>query len=170
MPAVPFHRLPAHARAWVFAAPQPVVGPDAEHLVAEVDRFVHGWAAHGQPVLGGCDWRYDHFLIVAADEQATGVSGCSIDALFRTLQAVERQIGTTFLDAAPVWFRDPSGMIIAVSRAEFRKLVKAGEVGGDTIVFDNTVTTVGQIEGGEWERRLRDSWHGRAFGVRAEAF
>ncbi|HUE96551.1 MAG TPA: hypothetical protein VMN39_07815 [Longimicrobiaceae bacterium] len=169
MPAVPFQSLPPDARAWVFGAVQPVLGRDAEQMINHVDGFVHGWVAHGEPVIGSCDWRYDRFLLVAADERATGVSGCSIDALFRILKAVEREFGVTLLDSSPVWYRDESGLITAVPRAEFRKLVRGGEVGPDTIVFDNTVSTVGQIEGGEWERPLCESWHGRAFRTRPGA-
>ena len=165
MPAVPFPSLPSDARAWVFAATQPVVGSDAEDLLHEIDRFVHGWLAHGQPVVGSCDWRYDHFLLVAADERATGVSGCSIDSLFRSLRGLESRLGISLLDASPVWYRADGGHIVAVSRPEFRELVRAAEVGPETIVFDNTVTTVGQIEGGEWERKMAESWHGRAFGL-----
>ena len=165
MPAVPFPSLPPDARAWVFAATQPVVGSDAEDLLHEIDRFVHGWLAHGQPVVGSCDWRYDHFLLVAADERATGVSGCSIDSLFRSLKGLESRLGISLLDASPVWYRADGGHVVAVSRPEFRELVRAAEVGPDTIVFDNTVTTVAQIEGGEWERKMAESWHGRAFGL-----
>ena len=50
-----------------------------------------------------------------------------------------------------------------VERGAFRAMALAGEVGPDTTVFDNTVTRVRQLRAGEWERPLRDSWHGRAF-------
>ena len=163
MPPVLFNNLPDDARVWVFGAVQPVVGRDAERLIDAVETFVHGWVAHGEPVVGSCDWRYDHFLIVAADERATGVSGCSIDSLFRTLKALEAEIGASLLDSSPVWYRDSGGHVNAVSRREFRELIEADEVDGATIVFDNTVNTVGQIRHGERERPLSESWHARAF-------
>lgn len=166
MPSVLFSSLPDDARVWVFGAVQPIVGRDAERLIDAVETFIHGWAAHGQPVVGGCDWRYDHFLIVSADERASGVSGCSIDSLFRTLKTLEAEIGTTLLDSSPVWYRDSAGHVNAVSRKEFRDLVEADEVDGSTVVFDNTVSTVGQIRGGEWELPLSQSWHARAFATR----
>ena len=33
----------------------------------------------------------------------------------------------------------------------------------DTIVFDNTITRVGDVRSGRWERPAADAWHGRAF-------
>jgi hypothetical protein len=36
-------------------------------------------------------------------------------------------------------------------------------VGEDTVVFDNTVATVGDLRAGKWERPFRDAWHAKAF-------
>jgi hypothetical protein len=163
LPPIPFATMPAAARAWVFGAAQPVIGADAQRLLGGVDSFLRGWAAHGAPVVGARDWRHDHFLIVAADEEATGVSGCSIDALFRTLKWAEGEIGITLLDSSLVWFRNTEGSVQAVQRSEFRELVGRGEVTDRTIVFDNTVGTVGGLHAGEWERPFAEAWHARAF-------
>jgi hypothetical protein len=164
MPAVPFVTLPDSARVWVFASPQPILGSDAETLLAATDEFVRSWAAHGALVVGSVDWCYDHFLLVAADEAATGVSGCSIDALFHTLKDLERSLGLTLLDNSPVWFRAEGAQVRAVPRAEFREMVTRGEITDQTIVFDNTVGTVEEVRSGGWERPFAGSWHVRAFG------
>lgn len=163
MPSIPFVSMPDSARAWVFGSAQPVLGADAEMLLGCTDSFIRSWSAHGLPVVGACDWRYDHFLIVAADEESSGVSGCSIDSLFHALRTIEGSIGVTLLDSSKVLFRDSVGIVQALPRLEFRALVAAGEVGDSTIVFDNTVGTVGAIRAGEWERRFAGSWHERAF-------
>ncbi len=163
MPGVPFVTLPDSSRIWVFASPVPVLGSEAEALVSTAEEFIRVWAAHGAEVVGGLDWRYDHFLLIAADEEATGVSGCSIDSLFHSLKALERSLGITLLDNSPVWYRAEGAQVRAVTRAEFRELVAAGVVTDDTIVFDNTVGTLRQVRGGEWERPFCDSWHRRAF-------
>ncbi len=104
MPITPFASTPDAARTWVFGTSQPVLGEDAVRLLARVDGFLRGWRAHGAPVVGACDWRYDRFLLIAADEEATGVSGCSIDSLFRSLREVENEVGATVLDGSLVPF------------------------------------------------------------------
>jgi hypothetical protein len=163
VPDIPFDRMPDDARVWIFGASEPLTGADAERLLRTVHEFVSGWLAHGHPVVGASDWRYDHFLLIAADEKATGVSGCSIDSLFRALRTGERSLGTTILDSGRVWYRDAGNMVRSVERGEFRGMVDAGEIDDDTIVFDNTVASVGAVRGGEWEKRFADSWHARAF-------
>lgn len=168
MPIVPFPSLPDPARVWIHATSQPVLGTEAGHLLGRIEEFIHGWAAHGEPVVGACDWVYDRFLFVAADEEATGVSGCSIDTLFRTLKTLENELGITLLDSSPVFYRDPAMAVQALSRGRFREMVAAGEVVADTLVFDNTVGTVGAIRRGEWERPFAGSWQERAFRPRVK--
>lgn len=163
MHAVPFDRLPDDARVWIFAAARPLDDSEAERLLARVDAHLASWRAHGEPVVGSRDWRYGLFLLVGADERASGVSGCSIDALFYALGEMEAELDVALRDASPVWFRDPEGSVRCVSRPEFRGLVRDGGVDADTTVFDNTVTTVGDVRAGRWERPLRQSWHGRVF-------
>jgi len=164
MPATSFDRMPDDARLWVFAAPGPLGADQADALLARVDGFLERWAAHGAPVLGARDLRHGQFLLIAADERATGVSGCSIDTLFHTLGEVEETIGTELRRTASlVLWRDAEGAIRSADRAEFRRLAQGGEVGEDTVVFDNTVATVGDLRAGKWERPFRDAWHAKAF-------
>lgn len=163
MSAVPFPDLPDHARLWVFASPRPLSGREAETLLTQVDRFIDSWLAHGREVRGGRDLRYDRFLLVAADEAATGVSGCSIDSLFHTLQQLECEMGVRLLDSSAVWFRAEDGEIHHATRPEFRERVRAGTVDENTVVFNNTVRSVGELREGRWEAPARESWHAQAF-------
>ncbi|CAA9307741.1 MAG: hypothetical protein AVDCRST_MAG89-913, partial [uncultured Gemmatimonadetes bacterium] len=95
-----FADLPADARLWIFAAARQLQPAEAERLHVAVDHHVQGWLAHGHPVVGAHELRYNQFLLVGADERATGVSGCSIDGLFRVLQGVEKELGIPLLDSS----------------------------------------------------------------------
>ena len=170
MPAVPFDRLPDDARLWVFAAARPLDDAQQQALLSHADAFLARWAAHGAPVVGGRELRHGRFLLVGSDERATGVSGCSIDSLHHTLAELEGQIGVPLRDSSLVYFRDEAGEIQAEPRPAFRERAAAGGVAEDTVVFDNTIGTVGELRGGGWEKPLRESWHARAFPVaRSEA-
>jgi hypothetical protein len=169
MPAIDFDRLPDDARVWVFAASRALSGAEQASLLSRVDDFLARWNAHGHPVVGARDLRHDQFLVLAADERATGVSGCSIDSLFGALRQVQQELGATLLDSTTVWFRDRDGHVRGLSRPEFRALARSGGVDADTVVFDNTVATVGDVRQGRWETALRDSWHARAFPLAAPA-
>ena len=169
MPQVPFERLPDDARLWVFAADRPLDAREQDALLAHADRFLAGWAAHGAPVVGARELRHGRFLLVGADERATGVSGCSTDTLFRTLGELEKELRVSLRDAGLVLWRDAAGEVRAAPRPEFREHARLGEVDGETLVFDNTVGTVGDVRAGRWELPMRESWHARAFGVPAGA-
>lgn len=161
MPAVSFDRLPDDARLWVFGAAQPLDDAQQADLLAHVDDFLQRWAAHGAPVVGGRELREGRFLFVGADERATGVSGCSIDSLFRTLGELEERMGVPLRDSSIIYWRDAAGQVRSASRPEFRQVARGGELTPDTHVFDNTVDTVGDLRAGQWERPMRDAWHGR---------
>jgi hypothetical protein len=161
MPRVPFSELPDDARLWIFAADRDLDDDELNRLTAALDRFVEGWVAHGAPVVGGYEVREGRFVLVASDERATGVSGCSIDALHRALQELERDLGVRLTDRGPVWFRDAEGRIRTVSRPEFREMARAGEVKGATPVFDPVLTQVGEVRAGAWERPATEGWHAR---------
>ncbi|HKP77447.1 MAG TPA: hypothetical protein VJT67_18090 [Longimicrobiaceae bacterium] len=170
MPATTFDHMPNDARLWVFAAPRPLGEQESDALLERVDAFLERWAAHGAPVLGARDFLHGRFLMVAADERATGVSGCSIDSLFHALAGVEADLGADLRRSGSlVFYRDGDGALRSAERAEFRRLAAAGEVGDDTVVFDNTVATVGDVRTGRWETRFRDAWHARAFPLGAAA-
>jgi hypothetical protein len=170
MPAAPFARMPDDARLWVFAADRALEADEAALLLARVDEFLERWAAHGTPVLGARELRHGRFLLVASDERASGVSGCSIDSLFHALGAVEQELEIDLRGAASrVFFRDASGEIRSAERGEFRRMAAEGALGEDTPVFDNTVADVGALNAGRWETRFGAAWHARAFPLGAGA-
>lgn len=164
MPVVDFDQLPSHARLWVFAAERELTHQERDRLLAGVDEFLADWRAHGHPLTVARDWRYNRFLLVGVDEASAGASGCSIDAMVRTLDTLERALQVQLLDHGPVLFKQGE-TIERLSRPAFAELARAGGVSGNTVVFNNTVTRVAELRDGKWETPARDSWHARAFGL-----
>jgi hypothetical protein len=160
MPLVPFSALPDEARVWVFSAAAPVTGAAADVLLQNVDAHLVQWRAHGMPLVCARDWRDDRFLAVGVDEAASNASGCSIDALFHALRALESQLGTSLVGNGAVYWRDASGAVSVADRRAFRAAAAAGSVGADTLVFDPTITSVGAWRR-EFEKPAHASWHAR---------
>ena len=162
MPQVSFDKLPPDARLWIFGAERPLTAPERTRVLDEVGAFIGQWAAHDVPLTTASDLRYDQFIFVAVDERAAGASGCSIDALVRRMKGLQAELGVELVNHAPVLYRDRDG-IACVSRERFADLAASGAVSQTTVVFDNTLTTVGAVRDGCWELPAADSWHGRAF-------
>ena len=160
MPIVSFNSLPDDARVWVFGAERALTPAEAGRLLGVTDSHLERWAAHGAPLTSARDWRDDRFLTIAVDQRTAGASGCSIDALFRQLQALERELSVSIVGGGRVFYRDAAGSVQSVDRADFTALAERGAVTPETIVFDPTVQTLGAWRAG-FERRARDSWHGQ---------
>ncbi|HET7704631.1 MAG TPA: hypothetical protein VFM36_00955 [Thermoanaerobaculia bacterium] len=153
MPRIELSSLPDDAQTWVFGISPALDERQAAHLLGAVDRFLADWAAHGSPIHAGRDLVEGSFLVIAVDKQAE-TSGCSIDRMFGTLRDLERQLGVTILDSARVFFRHGDGHADALSRPEFR-----ANADMHTLVFDTTVSRLGEVRSGSWEKPAGDSWH-----------
>ncbi len=163
MPIVPFASLPDSARVWVFASDRELSGAAADTLLAAVDQFLSEWKAHGMPLRCAREWRDDRFLAIGVDVEAENASGCSIDGLFRTLQQLERTIGSRLVGGGRVFYRVGSE-IRAATRDEFIERIKGGEVRGETPVFDISLTGAKAWRTG-FEQPARSGWTASYFSL-----
>ena len=154
MPTVSFDSLPDASRVWVFGSDRALSGADADRLLAEVDRFLAQWKAHGVPLTCARDWRDEHLLTIGVDSTQEGASGCSIDGLFRVLQSIERPLGCRLVGGGRVFYRDAEGRVQCVDRAELASLASSGVITDETAVFDTGLTTMGA-----WRARFEAPAH-----------
>lgn len=158
MPKAPLSSIPDDGRLWIFGADRDLDAEESRTVLDRVDAFLDGWAAHGAPLTSGRDWREDRFLFIAVDERSVPPSGCSIDALVRELKDLESELGLGLVGHARIWYREGE-QIRSVDRPAFRALASAGDVGPGTVVFDPTLTRVGQLREGGFERPAETGWH-----------
>lgn len=158
MPKVSFSDLPDDARLWIFAASDPIQGERAKRLLNAVDEWLDQWKAHGEPLTCARDWRDDRFLAIGVDQSTAGASGCSIDALFRILQTLQRELGTSLLDGGRVFYRNRDGFVDMATRAGFIEGAVKGELDAETVVFDTSLTTAGAYRTA-FEPPAAKSWH-----------
>jgi hypothetical protein len=158
MPLVPFDHLPDDARTWVFAASRALAPDEQTRLLADVDAWLAQWKAHGAPLTCGRTLREAQFLVIGVDQRTAGASGCSIDALYRTLGALEGVLGTALLAGGRVFWRAADGTVAGGSRGAFTSAASRGEVTPETPVFDTTVTTRAAYATA-FERPAATSWH-----------
>ncbi|MGH7636123.1 MAG: hypothetical protein ACREOK_00605 [Gemmatimonadaceae bacterium] len=157
MPVVRFNELPDHARVWVFASDRPLMGAEGERLLDGVDAYLEQWKAHGAPLRSARELRDDRFLAIGVDPTAEQASGCSIDALFRRLQDVERELGTSLVAGGRVFYRGADGEIQVARRADVTTLSQTGELTHGTSAFDTSITDA-QSWRERFERPARETW------------
>ncbi len=157
MPRVSFTDLPDSARVWVFGSDRQLGADESQVLLEEVDAFLDGWKAHGTPLRNAREWRENQFLVIGVDPTAEQASGCSIDALFRALQQLGNRLATSLVAGGRVFYRDRKGKPRLALRAELPIVVREGELGKETPVFDTTLTDAGSYRTA-FERPARDTW------------
>lgn len=150
--------LPDHSRLWIFAADRKLAPQEAEQLMKTVTEFLENWKAHGAPVAAATELQYQQFLVIAANPDVTAPSGCSIDALTRSLQQIGGQHNVNLMNSGQVYFQT-NGTIEWVPRPKFKELARAGQVTMQTPVFDNSLTTLGDYRNGKWRLPAGESWH-----------
>lgn len=162
MPVVPFESLPDSSRVWVFGSDRPLSPEATTTLLAGVDAHLADWKAHGEPLTVGREWHADRFLTVAVDQSTAGASGCSIDGLFRVLQQLEKETGSSLVSGGRVFYRDGTGAVQSATRAEVAALAATGAISKDSVVFDTTLTDLGNYRAC-FERAARQSWVAELF-------
>ena len=165
--------LPDSARLWLFA-----LDGDPEALLADIRAFCASWASHGRSVRAAAGVLDGRVLAVAAlidaeaDRQVgdanAGVSGCGIDALQHAVEAAAARSGLALTPALDVTFHD--GAWRSATRPAFRRLVRDGGAGSETLVLDLAPATLGALRvAGGAVRPAGDSWHALTFGLHPSA-
>ncbi|MFQ5709759.1 MAG: hypothetical protein ACE5HO_20075 [bacterium] len=163
MSIVQFDQLPASARLWIFGCAKLLAEEQVQRVCASMDAFLQQWTAHNRQLATAWQLRYNQFIFVGVDEQLTGVSGCSIDSLVHHLRKLERELGLEIVNtSSKIFYRDTNGAVQCVSRDVFRNLIEDHAVDEDTIVFNNVLQTVEELQEPGWEVPMKASWHGEA--------
>ncbi|MDB4899098.1 MAG: hypothetical protein JWN53_906, partial [Gemmatimonadetes bacterium] len=152
-----FENLPDASRVWIFGSDRPLTEEATTTLLKGVDEYLTEWKAHGAPLTVASQFRDARFLVVAVDQSTTGATGCSIDGLFRVLQGLESRIGASLVGGGRVFYRDATASVQSASRSEVPALAASGAITKDTVVFDTSITDLGQFRSG-FEKRAKESW------------
>ena len=160
--------LSEDSRLWIYGFKAPLSQQQRGLVSERLDGFMASWNTHGDAVAGGWCFIEDRFVAVAGHNPG-GVSGCSIDSSVENFKWLKENHDLDGLDRTMVFYRDGSGAVQTADRPSFQQMVDAGEVSADTVVFDTTLTTVGDLRGGRFETTFADCWHARLFKIRPVA-
>jgi hypothetical protein len=95
------------SKLWIFQASAPLQSHQVA-IEARLQPFIQSWLSHGAVVQGSYLLVADRFLLIAADEAAGSVSGCSTDGLMRTVKALGSELDLDFFDRANLAFAKES--------------------------------------------------------------
>lgn len=154
------HLLPGdfndNSRVWIYQASRLFTISEALQIEDILNDLVKNWKAHGTPVKGYANLFFGQFIILMADETATGVSGCSIDSSVRIIQQIEKQFGVEMFNWQNLAFVVKDKVQI-IPRQQFSYALENNFITPDTLFFNNVVATKKELEN-NWMIPVKDSW------------
>jgi hypothetical protein len=126
------------------------------HIEDMLNQLVANWKSHGTPVKGYANLFFGQFIILMADEDATGVSGCSIDSSVRVIQQIEKQFGVEMFNWQNLAFI-VKDKVQVIPRQQFNYALENNFIAPQTLFFNNVVTNKKELET-NWIIPVEQSW------------
>jgi len=154
------HLLPGefndNSRVWVYQSSRLFTISEALQIEDMLNELVENWKSHGVPVKGYANLFFGQFIILMADEAATGVSGCSIDSSVRVIQQIESQFKVEMFNWQNLAFIVKDKVQI-IPRQQFSYALENNFITTETIFFNNVVATKKELEE-NWLIPVNQSW------------
>jgi hypothetical protein len=150
-----------HSRVWIYQSDRELYDEQVKELQEILNNFTAEWTAHNHQLKAKAEIRYNRFLILVVDESQAGASGCSIDKSVNFMKEIEQQFGIHLFDRFNLAYREGE-KVLSTPRHHFEELLKSGKINTDTIVFNNLVQDLQQLET-KWEVPFKNSWHAQLF-------
>lgn len=152
-------RLPNSARVWIYQSTRSFTNMEIEVLRSQINGFVDDWTAHSHQLAAAGDILFEHFIVLAVDENQAGASGCSIDKSVNFIKGIENQYVTQLFERMNFAYLE-DGEVCVVPASEFSTLYTEGVLSENTLVFDNLIQSIGDLKT-QWIKPVKSSWHKR---------
>lgn len=145
------------SRVWIYQSSRLFSMSEALQIEQMMDEFARTWVSHGLPVKGAAHLFFGQFIILMADETATGVSGCSTDSSVRLIKQIEKSFGVDMFDRTSLAFVAGDDRVQLLPMAQLQYAIDHGFISANTLYFNNLVQSKEELEK-NWIIPLKDSW------------
>ena len=149
------------SKVWIYQSSRLFLISEALEMEDLLQEFVKNWKSHGHTVKGYANLFYGRFIVLIADEAATGVSGCSTDSSVRVIKQIEKDYNVDMFDRQSLAFI-VKDKIEVIPMAQLAYAVENDFITENTLYFNNTVQNRKELEN-KWIVPAGDSWLGKYF-------
>ena len=149
------------SRVWVYQSDRKFTSTEENEILNKLSSFTNQWKAHGNELLAKAGIRYGYFIILTVDESQAGVTGCSIDSSVRLIKEIEQEYHVDLFNRFNMAYKVKNEVVVN-SKEDFETLVNIKQITPDTIVFNNMVQNLAELES-KWEVPFQNSWHATVF-------
>jgi hypothetical protein len=144
------------SRVWIYQASRVFSLQEALEIEELLNDFATQWKSHGTPVKGAAYLFFGQFIVLIADETATGVSGCSTDSSVRLIKDIEQRFAVNMFDRTTLAFVVKEKVqLLPLSQLQYA--VDNGFISTDTLYFNNLVQSKEELEN-KWIIPIKHSW------------
>jgi hypothetical protein len=144
------------SRVWIYQCSRLFSISEALEIEELLKEFTRQWMSHGVPVKGEAHLFFGQFIVLLADETATGVSGCSTDSSVKLIKDIEQKFGVNMFDRTTLAFV-AKDKVQLLPMTQLQYAFDNGFISGDTPYFNNLVQTKQELET-RWIIPVKDSW------------
>jgi hypothetical protein len=148
--------FPPGSKVWVYQSGRLFTMSEALEIEDMLKEFTGIWKSHGVPVRGSAYLFFGQFVILMADESATGVSGCSTDSSVRLIKDIEQRFAVNMFDRVTLAFI-VKDKVQLIPMAQLQYAIDNKFITPDTLYFNNLVQTKEELEN-QWLIPVKDSW------------
>ncbi len=149
------------SRVWIYQCNRLFTISEALETEDLLKEFTSQWKSHGTPVKGAAYLLFGQFIILIADEQATGVSGCSTDSSVRMIKDIEQKFSVNLFDRMTLAFIiNEKIQLLPLNQLQYG--IDNRFITADTLYFNNTVQTKDELKK-NWIIPVKDSWLANKF-------
>ena len=146
----------ANSRIWIYQSDRIFFMQEALDMEPMLQNFVAQWKSHGTPVKGFANLFFGRFIVLMADENATGVSGCSTDGTVRLIKEIEKKYNVNLFDRQMLTFYIKEKVEL-LPLSQLKYAIENQFITRDTLYFDNTVLTKEALEN-TWITPVKNTW------------
>jgi hypothetical protein len=144
------------SRVWVYQSSRLFMMSEALQIEDLLNNFTANWNSHGSPVKGYGNLFFGQFIVLMADERATGVSGCSTDSSVRLIKQIEQLFKVNMFDRQMLTFQVKDKVqLLPLSQLQYA--INNSFISPDTLYFNNLVQTKEELEN-NWLIPVKNSW------------
>ena len=144
------------SRVWVYQSSRLFFLSEALEIETILEQFAETWKSHGANVKGYANLFFGQFIVLMADETATGVSGCSTDSSVRIIKEIEQKFNMQLFERQTLAFiiKDKVQLL---PMSQINYAIENNFINADTLYFNNTIQTKEELLN-NWIIPIKESW------------
>ena len=144
------------SRVWIYQSSRLFLISEALEMEDMLNEFTACWKSHGAAVKGFAGLLFGQFIVLMADETATGVSGCSTDSSVHLIKSIEEKFKVQLFDRQNLAFVVKDKIhLLPLSQLDYA--VENNFIDTDTLYFNNTVLSKKEMLD-KWIIPVKESW------------